>query len=171
MVGRAYKFLLELRLDKGVIGKEAAAEALREWARTERSGLLSTISDLDREHVWHPYAQVPQEAPAHVVSRADGVRLTLEDGRELVDGMSSWWAAIHGYSHPRLDRALTDQLRDMAHVMFGGLTHPPGDRAGAPRGHHDGAAEGVLRRLRLGGRRGRDEDGVPVHGREPPVHG
>lgn len=89
---------------------------------------MNTISDLDREHVWHPYAPVPQEAPVHVVSGADGVRLTLADGRELVDGMSSWWAAIHGYNHPRLNRALTDQLGDMAHVMFGGLTHEPAVR-------------------------------------------
>ncbi|MEV8635564.1 adenosylmethionine--8-amino-7-oxononanoate transaminase [Streptosporangium sp. NPDC051023] len=78
--------------------------------------------------MWHPYAAVPPGVPAHVVSRADGVRLTLADGRELVDGMSSWWAAIHGYNHPRLNRAIGDQLQDMAHVMFGGLTHEPAVR-------------------------------------------
>lgn len=86
------------------------------------------LAELDRAHVWHPYASVPAPVPAHVVSRAEGVRLTLADGRELVDGMSSWWAAIHGYNHPRLNRALRDQVKDMAHVMFGGLTHEPAVR-------------------------------------------
>ncbi|WP_405087733.1 adenosylmethionine--8-amino-7-oxononanoate transaminase [Microbispora sp. NBC_01389] len=86
------------------------------------------IARLDREHVWHPYAAVPSAAPAQVVRRAHGVRLTLGDGREVVDGMSSWWAAIHGYNHPRLNQAARDQLDDMAHVMFGGLTHEPAVR-------------------------------------------
>ncbi|GAA4053139.1 adenosylmethionine--8-amino-7-oxononanoate transaminase [Nonomuraea soli] len=84
------------------------------------------ILALDREHVWHPYA-----APGtlvHQVVGAKGVRLTLADGRELIDGMSSWWAAIHGYNHPRLNQALRSQLDSMAHVMFGGLTHEPAVR-------------------------------------------
>jgi adenosylmethionine-8-amino-7-oxononanoate aminotransferase len=78
----------------------------------------------DREHIWHPYAPMPATAAVHPVVSAEGVRLTLAGGRELVDGMSSWWAAIHGYRHPVLDAAVTGQLQDMAHVMFGGLTHP-----------------------------------------------
>lgn len=86
------------------------------------------ILRLDREHVWHPYAAVPSDVPVHAVSGAHGVRLTLADGRELIDGMSSWWAAIHGYDHPRLNQAIRDQLDDMAHVMFGGLTHEPAVR-------------------------------------------
>src|SRR4051812_4730618 len=86
------------------------------------------ILRLDREHVWHPYTAVPSGVPVHAVRGAEGVRLTLADGRELVDGMSSWWAAIHGYRHPRLDQAVRDQLGSMAHVMFGGLTHEPAVR-------------------------------------------
>ena len=78
----------------------------------------------DREHIWHPYSPMPATTPVQPVVAAEGVRLTLADGRELVDGMSSWWAAIHGYRHPALDAAVTAQLQDMAHVMFGGLTHP-----------------------------------------------
>ena len=79
----------------------------------------------DRDHLWHPYASMIDPMPAWPVVSADGVRLKLADGRELVDGMASWWAAIHGYNHPRLNRAAEDQLKHMAHVMFGGLTHAP----------------------------------------------
>jgi adenosylmethionine-8-amino-7-oxononanoate aminotransferase len=82
----------------------------------------------DRAHVWHPYAAMPAAQPPLVVESASGVRLRLADGRELVDGMSSWWAAIHGYRHPALDAAVADQLGAMSHVMFGGLTHRPGVR-------------------------------------------
>lgn len=78
----------------------------------------------DGEHVWHPYAPMPATSPAELVVEASGVRLTLADGTELIDGMSSWWAAIHGYRNPVLDAAVTAQLGKMAHVMFGGLTHP-----------------------------------------------
>ncbi len=83
---------------------------------------------LDHEHVWHPYASLPGSlAPLPVIS-AEGVRLRLADGRELIDGMSSWWCAIHGYRHPMLDAAVREQLERMAHVMFGGLTHEPAVR-------------------------------------------
>ncbi|WP_280517363.1 adenosylmethionine--8-amino-7-oxononanoate transaminase [Catellatospora sp. TT07R-123] len=83
---------------------------------------------LDRAHVWHPYGPMPGTREPLVVDSAEGVRLRLADGRELVDGMSSWWAAIHGYRHPVLDAAVTDQLGRMSHVMFGGLTHEPAVR-------------------------------------------
>jgi adenosylmethionine-8-amino-7-oxononanoate aminotransferase len=86
---------------------------------------------LDRTHVWHPYASMIDPPPVYPVVRAEGVRLTLADGRQVVDGMSSWWAAIHGYRHPALDAAIIDQLHRMAHVMFGGLTHPPAVRLAA----------------------------------------
>ncbi|WP_308016468.1 adenosylmethionine--8-amino-7-oxononanoate transaminase [Jidongwangia harbinensis] len=79
----------------------------------------------DRAHVWHPYGPMPGRTDPYLVDSAEGVRLTLADGRELVDGMSSWWAAIHGYRHPVLDAALTAQAGRMSHVMFGGLTHAP----------------------------------------------
>jgi adenosylmethionine---8-amino-7-oxononanoate aminotransferase len=86
---------------------------------------------LDRAHVWHPYGPMPGTADPLVVTEAAGVRLTLADGRELVDGMSSWWAAIHGYRHPVLDAALREQAGRMSHVMFGGLTHEPAVRLAA----------------------------------------
>ncbi|WIM94692.1 adenosylmethionine--8-amino-7-oxononanoate transaminase [Actinoplanes oblitus] len=80
---------------------------------------------LDRAHVWHPYGPMPGSGDPYLVESAAGVRLRLADGRELVDGMSSWWAAVHGYRHPVLDAALTEQAGRMSHVMFGGLTHEP----------------------------------------------
>ena len=81
------------------------------------------LSERDRRVLWHPYAAMPGPAAYPVVS-AEGVRLHLADGRDVIDGMSSWWAAIHGYRHPVLDEAVTRQLGEVAHVMFGGLTHP-----------------------------------------------
>ena len=86
---------------------------------------MSGLVARDRAHVWHPYASVVDPAPLWPVVDAHGTRLVLEDGRELVDGMSSWWAAIHGYRHPVLDRALHEQVDRFSHVMFGGLTHEP----------------------------------------------
>jgi len=97
----------------------------------------------DRAAVWHPYAPMPGVLEPLVVSGAEGVRLRLADGRELIDGMSSWWCAVHGYRHPALDAAAAAQLERMAHVMFGGLTHEPAvalagallERAGDPLEH------------------------------------
>ena len=77
----------------------------------------------DRRHVWHPYGPMPGTADPLPVVGAQGVRLQLADGRELIDGMASWWCAVHGYRHPAIDTAIREQLDRMAHVMFGGLTH------------------------------------------------
>ncbi|HEX4806561.1 MAG TPA: adenosylmethionine--8-amino-7-oxononanoate transaminase [Conexibacter sp.] len=86
---------------------------------------IDELLAFDRAHVWHPYAALPAAQPPLLVESAAGVRLRLADGRELIDGMSSWWCAIHGYRHARLDAAVREQLERMAHVMFGGLTHAP----------------------------------------------
>ena len=80
---------------------------------------------LDHAHVWHPYSAIDAGQPIFPVASANGVRLKLIGGRELIDGMSSWWSAIHGYNHPEINRALQAQIEQMSHVMFGGLTHAP----------------------------------------------
>ncbi len=83
------------------------------------------LAAFDRQHLWHPYASMTAPLPVQLAESASGVRIRLRDGRELIDGVSSWWSAVHGHSHPAILAAVRAQAEKMAHVMFGGLTHEP----------------------------------------------
>lgn len=89
--------------------------------------MLSTteLTELDREYLWHPYTSFTNPSPIFPVRRAQGVHIELADGKKLIDGMSSWWSVLHGYNHPAINKAITDQLHQFAHVMFAGFTHEP----------------------------------------------
>lgn len=118
------------------VGGQAAARTEYPDPAANRAGPADLtpgrLLDLDREHVWHPYAPMPGTGRPLLIESAAGVRLRLAEPvggvDELVDGMSSWWAAVHGYAHPVIDAAIREQMGRMSHVMFGGLTHEPAIR-------------------------------------------
>ena len=93
--------------------------------RSDRSTSSLSTNDFDQQHLWHPYASLPPTYPNIVIDHAEGIYIVTKDGIRLIDGMSSWWASVHGYNHPKLNAAMIAQLGKMAHVMFGGLTHQP----------------------------------------------
>ena len=84
-----------------------------------------SLADRDRAHVWHPYTQMATAPPPLEIARGEGVYLYTEDGRKILDGISSWWVNIHGHSHPKLNEALGAQARRIEHVLFAGCTHAP----------------------------------------------
>ena len=174
--GQDAKTDIEMIRDNGfvILGAEDAFDERRATATTRPSATAAraprsprtherrdrvdpTRDDLlayDREHLWHPYTSMTAPTPVRLVTGAEGYGSSSATAREVVDGMSSWWAAIHGYRHPVLDAALAAQAGEFAHVMFGGLTHAAGDPAGraARRDHPRRARARLPRRLRLGQR-------------------
>ncbi len=91
----------------------------------------ASLIEFDQTHLWHPYTSMTHPLPSYPVLSAQGVYLQLQNGQQLIDGMSSWWSTIHGYGHPALNAAAKQQIDQMAHVMFGGITHPPAVELGS----------------------------------------